>query len=56
MATNAEMGKNMAQNFPKASLALADIHTATARNISRSMESEGRVFSRKTENGAIYKR
>lgn len=27
MATNAEMGKKMAQNFPKASLALADIHT-----------------------------
>lgn len=26
-ATNAEMGRKIAQNFPKASLALADIHT-----------------------------
>lgn len=40
MATNAEMGKKMAQNFPNASLALADIHTATERSINRPMEIE----------------
>lgn len=59
MATNAEIGKNMAQNFPKASLALADIHTATERSISRSIENEGGRkwrFSRTLENGAISKR
>lgn len=27
MATNAEIGRKMAQNFPNASLALMDIHT-----------------------------